>query len=242
VDYVNYLKLASDWFLDLIFPIRCLGCSLFGRYVCRSCLNSIPLRQSFECVGCKRRVPFGRTCILCRHDNAVGELFIVANYKDKLVERIIRYYKYRFIGDLSAPLFLLVRKYFKTVIARKNFNPFLDNPVIMPAPLHWRRLNWRGFNQSALLAKALADYFQLEYADPLIRLRTSSPQADIKERDSRLQNVVGLFACRDKKAIDGRSILLVDDVCTTGATLNECAKTLKAAGAVKVAALVVARG
>ena len=78
--------------------------------------------------------------------------------------------------------------------------------------------------------------------DVVERTINATPQADIKEREERLKNLNGIFRIKNKEKIIGREVLLVDDVCTTGATLNECAKILKAGGASRVVALVVARG
>ncbi len=138
---------------------------------------------------------------------------------------------------------VLMKKYLKWLTLDKKFNVFGANPLLIPVPLHPRRLNWRGFNQSELLAKDLADTFQTEMASDVIeRSGNAAPQADIKEREERLKNLNGIFKVKNGIKIVGREILLIDDVCTTGATLNECAKVLKANGATKVVALVIARG
>ena len=135
------------------------------------------------------------------------------------------------------------KKYLKWLTLDKKFNVFESNPLLIPVPLHLRRLNWRGFNQSELLAKNISDTFQMEMAvDVVERTINATPQADIKEREERLKNLNGIFRIKNKEKIIGREVLLVDDVCTTGATLNECAKILKAGGASRVVALVVARG
>jgi len=83
----------------------------------------------------------------------------------------------------------------------------------------------------------------MEMATDIIeRVGNAVPQADIKEREERLKNLNGIFKIKNKEKIIGRNVLLIDDVCTTGATLNECARVLKANGASKIMALVVARG
>lgn len=215
------------------------------------------VKKTFECIGCKRNTPFGQTCFLCAKTNSVDQLLIVADYKDPLVEKSLKFLKYRFISDLERPLSVLMKKYLKWLTLDKKFNVFeagnpgsqraeqssYDGPLLIPVPLHPRRLNWRGFNQSELLAKDIADTFQMEMAlDVIERTGNAVPQADIKEREERLKNLNGIFGVKNGIRIAGREILLIDDVCTTGATLNECAKVLKASGASKVVALVVARG
>ncbi|KKR02634.1 MAG: Phosphoribosyltransferase [Candidatus Yanofskybacteria bacterium GW2011_GWA1_39_13] len=240
---MNYPQKGLVWLLDTIFPIRCIDCGDFGDYVCRGCLGAIPTKKSFECIGCKRNTPFGQTCFLCTKTNPADQLLIVADYKNHLVEKTLKFFKYKFISDLEQPLSVLIKKYLKWLTLDKKFNVFESNPLLIPVPLHLRRLNWRGFNQSELLAKNISDTFQMEMAvDVVERTINATPQADIKEREERLKNLNGIFRIKNKEKIIGREVLLVDDVCTTGATLNECAKILKAGGASRVVALVVARG
>lgn len=252
--FFNYPQQVHNWLSDLVFPVRCIGCKKFGDYVCRGCLRTIPVKKNFECIGCKRNTPFGQTCYLCAKTNSVDQLLIVADLKNPLVEKILKFLKYKFIFDLERPLSTITKKYLKWLTLDKKFNVFeasnpraeqssYDGPLLIPIPLHSRRLNWRGFNQSELLAKELADTFQMEMAGDIIeRTINTIPQADIKEREERLKNLNGIFKIKNESGIVGREILLVDDVCTTGATLNECAKVLKDNGARKVFALVIARG
>lgn len=239
----HYPQRAYNWFLDLVFPVRCIGCGKFGNYICRGCLRTIPVKKNFECIGCKRNTPFGQTCYLCAKTNSVDQLLIVADYNNPLVEKSLKFLKYRFISDLEWPLFVLVKNYLKWLTLDKKFNVFQISPLLVPVPLHPRRLNWRGFNQSELLTKDIADTFQMEMTPDIIeRTGNAVPQADIKEREERLKNLNGVFKIRKKGGLIGREIILIDDVCTTGATLNECAKVLKANGVLKVLALVIARG
>lgn len=240
---MNYPQRVCNWLSDLIFPIQCIGCGKFGDYVCRGCLGAISIKKPFECIGCKRNTPFGQTCFLCAKTNSIDQLLIVADYKNSLVEKSLKFLKYRFISDLERPLSVLMKKYLKWMTLDKKFNVFQANPLLIPVPLHPRRLNWRGFNQSELLAKDIADTFQMEMADDVIeRTVNTIPQADVKEREERLKNLNGIFRVKNGTSIAGREILLIDDVCTTGTTLNECAKVLKANGASRVVGLVVARG
>ncbi len=240
---MNYPQKVKNWLLDLIFPIRCVGCGQFGHYLCQKCLNQIPLKPSFECVGCKQHVSLGHTCYLCRKENCLDQLLISADFKNTLIERTIKIFKFKFVAELSIPLSVLMKKYIRQLQKRNKFNIFSDNPILIPVPIHKLRKNWRGFNQSELLAKFLADNFQMEYSpDILVRTKNTVPQADIKERTERLENIQSAFSCLNPAKISGRSVLLIDDVCTTGATLNECAKILKHHGAKNIMALVVARG
>ncbi len=240
---MNYPQKIIIWLSDLIFPVKCIGCNKFGDYVCRGCLRTISIKKNFECIGCKRNTPFGQTCYLCAKLSSVDQLLIVADYKNSLVEKTLKFLKYKFIRDLEQPLSILVKEYLKWLTLDKKFNVFEANPLLVPVPLHPRRLNWRGFNQSELFAKELADTFQMEVASDVIeRTTNTTPQADIEDREQRLKNPNGIFKVGKKENLVGREVLLIDDVCTTGATLNECAKILKVNGVTKVVGLVVARG
>jgi ComF family protein len=113
--------------------------------------------------------------------------------------------------------------------------------LIVPVPLHKTRLKERGFNQSLLLAKGLARIYHLpiDYLN-LKRIRATDHQVNLKGKD-RLVNVKGAFAVKDRDAFKGKKVLLIDDVYTTGATISECSKVLKKAGAKEVNVLTLAR-
>lgn len=247
----NYPQCVLDWVLDIVFPKSCLGCGRFTYngdfdYVCRKCFGEINLKNVFECIGCKRQTQFGLTCVSCRKDNSIDQLLIAAELSDPPVEKMLKACKYKFISNLSVPLSLLARKCVKKLLF-KGFNLFEDNPLIVPVPLHARRLNWRGFNQAQLVARNLSDVFLASYGeDILARVVYAKNQADIKGRENRIGNVGNNFVVKNAEAAKGRTIILIDDICTTGATLNECARVLKnpsvGKGAKRVIGLVIARG
>ena len=134
---------------------------------------------------------------------------------------------------VAAPLAQLLRDY---IIASP-----LPGEVLVPVPLHKKRLRERGYNQSSLLARELGRLISLPVADDcLIRQKHALPQARTSNIDERKRNVADAFVCRDY-GLQDRQILLVDDVSTSGATLDACAAALKAAGAASVWGLVLAR-
>lgn len=189
-------------------------------------------------------VPLGRTCLSCRKDNYLDQLLIASDYNHTTIVQLIKTLKYRFVEDIGTNLSFLIKKYVFWLSSQKNFSIIGDDPIIVPIPLHYRRLNWRGFNQAEILANSLADSLQRHTQNNLIkRVTTSKPQADIKEREERLKNATGnIFKIIDSTQIQHKTVIIVDDVCTTGATLNECARVLKESGAKKVIAFVIARG
>jgi ComF family protein len=113
--------------------------------------------------------------------------------------------------------------------------------LIIPVPLHAKRLRWRGFNQSLLLARQVSRLYGVP-VDPftLCRARETAPQTELSE-DERRKNVRGAFATSAEKSLKGRSVLLVDDVYTSGATVNECSRVLIRDGAREVTVLTLAR-
>ncbi len=233
--------------LDLVFPPRCVGCRIFDtaqppRYLCKRCLGAIPLKRSYECVGCDVPTPHGLTCRACIRTWALDQLCAVATYSHPTIKAALHAYKYRFIPAVARPLADLMRRWLRDR-TKRGLSLFAANPLVVPVPLHQRRYNWRGFNQAELLAHALAGtYQQVLRTDVLVRTKVGPQQAQTEDRNERLENVRGLFACPLPGIVRNRDILLIDDVCTTGATLNECARVLKDAGARAVAALVIAKG
>lgn len=117
----------------------------------------------------------------------------------------------------------------------------LSSLMLLPVPLHHKRLREREFNQSLLLAKKIGKALKIPLIpDNLQRIRWTRPQIELKGEE-RLINVKGAFALKNHKTIEGKSILLIDDVYTTGATVRECSKILKKAGVEKVYVLTLAR-
>ncbi|MBU4216276.1 hypothetical protein L6270_02600 [Candidatus Parcubacteria bacterium] len=122
---------------------------------------------------------------------------------------------------------------------QKKFNT--ETILIIPVPLHNKRLRWRGFNQSEKLAHFIANKSQIKInTENLKRIKFKKPQASLK-KEARLKNIQNVFTWQGAK-LNHQNIILVDDVTTTGATLNECAKILKANGANEVWGLVLANG
>jgi len=117
----------------------------------------------------------------------------------------------------------------------------LPGEALVPVPLHHKRLRERGYNQSSLLAQELGKLINLPVVDGwLIRLRHAPPQARTSTVEQRRSNVAGAFTCRDHR-LRGKPVLLIDDVSTSGATLDACAAALKATGVTSVWGLVLAR-
>jgi len=149
------------------------------------------------------------------------------------MRQAIHQLKYRNLRALAAPLAQLLNDYLIT-------NP-VPGEVLVSVPLHHKRLRERGYNQSSLLARELGKFTNLPVVDDcLVRQRHAPPQTRTSTVDERQSNVADAFAYRDQRLRD-KQVLLIDDVSTSGATLNACATVLKAAGATSVWGLVLAR-
>jgi len=152
---------------------------------------------------------------------------------DGVIRQAIHELKYRNLRALAGLLAQLLNHYLVS-----NSVP---GEVLVPVPLHHKRLRERGYNQSRLLAQELGKLANLPVVDDcLVRQRHAPPQARTSTVDERRSNVADAFSCRDRR-LEGKRVLLIDDVSTSGATLDACARGLKGAGATTVWGLVLAR-
>lgn len=166
----------------------------------------------------------------------LDESFYIFDYqKDKLAKKLIHALKYNWVKEIAQTLNVAVEK------ERPNIKKMVFD-IIVPLPLHPRRLRERGFNQSALIAEKIAELTGKLIADDLIKRKTyRRAQMEIKNRAARVKNAQNIFEVIKTDFIKNRTILIVDDVATTGATLKECARVLKNSGARKVTSFTLAQ-
>jgi predicted amidophosphoribosyltransferase len=295
---INWAKHARKWrdfILDLLFPIECLGCGREGEWICQSCFGRIRFNDVQYCFHCKKENDWGQFCASCQPQYFLNGIWIAGDYEDKFLTNMVQNLKYRFARDISQALAKFLTIFLKDLIHRnapfaqdfensgglllykKRHIPkiFFDfkKSLIVPVPLHPRRLRWRGFNQAEEIARGVAEYFKIEMrTDILSRVKYRQPQVKLSMKE-RAENIKGCFQVPhptlpfarggeispslrrrglgevksplDKGSVgglSGRNIILIDDVATTGATLNEAARVLKENGAREVWGLVVAKG
>jgi len=218
---------------DLLFPQWCIGCGKEEGFICSSCCCLLPRIMPPLCPRCGKPQPSGILCPGCVSWQAEIDGIRSPFRFDGIIRQAIHQLKYKNLRALAVPLAKFLQDYLVT-------NP-VPGEVLVPVPLHQKRLRERGYNQSSLLAQELGKLINLPVADNcLIRQKHAPPQARSSSVDDRRSNVADAFACRDQRLKDKR-VLLIDDVSTSGATLDACAGTLKAAGATSVWGLVLAR-
>lgn len=229
-----------NFILDLLFPIECLGCGKEKTYLCPDCLGSIYLEEKLVCPHCFKPSFQGLVCQKCKYKSYLDGLFFACSYQNKLIEKAIKAFKYRpFVKSLVEPLSLLLIKKLQSSLYHLSL---LKDSLIIPIPLHKRKLIQRGFNQAELIAQELRKVFSLNIGNDILkRKRNTKAQADLKG-EKRKENIKDAFKISNKEKINGKRIILIDDVATTGATLEEAAKILKLAGAKEVFGFVIAKG
>lgn len=224
--------------LDLFFPKFCLGCQREGSYLCQDCLAILEVLEYQYCL-CKKPLRLYRAgkCRSCYHKKLNG-LYFALPYQNQLLQTLLHQFKYEpYVKELSEPLASLIIAHFKLSSKPLQFG---QDWILIPIPLSIKREKRRGFNQAKEIAKELAKKINLPLVnDVLLKIRETLPQVELEEK-VRMENPQGAFMIQ--KELNGQKILLVDDVYTTGATIEECAKVLKTAGAKEVWGVTVARG
>ena len=220
-------------FADILFPRHCLGCGREGVFLCASCRHGLPRLQPPLCPKCGRPLVQEDRCPAClKWDlgiDGIRSLFLFQG----TVRQAVHQFKYRHFKALAEPLAQLLAE---NLEARP-----LPAEAIVPVPLHPRRLRSRGYNQSELLANELGRLTCLPVvSDSLVRTTNTPAQARTAGAAERRDHVRGAFCCANQK-LAGKRVLVVDDVCTTGATLDSCAVALNQSGAGSVWGLTLAR-
>lgn len=217
--------------LDLLYPPRCVACGQAGVLYCDACRGSVTRVTLPVCSLCGRSVSVPGLCSTCvNHPLNIDGIRSVAVFEGSL-RKAIHHFKYQHSREMAGPLGEMLVRFWQQMP--------LTAEVIIPVPLHSRRLRERGFNQSMLLAQQLEQAAGLPIlSDVLRRIKYTLSQARL-DGHQRKQNVAGAFVC--SKGVQDRTVLLVDDVCTTGATLEASSMALKAGGAKSVWALTLAR-
>jgi ComF family protein len=236
------LRAWADWAVSQVLPHRCIACAeiVSGPGFCLACWPQLRFITAPHCFGCGDpfEVPASpeSRCAICAADPPPWQRARAIwryNEASKGPVLALKYQDRTAFADIAAPLL------------RRAGQELLDTPnaLLVPVPLHWTRLAWRGFNQAALLADALHRVSGVGVEKHILRrIRRTSPQQGL-DRTQRQSNIRQAFAVPATAAprLAGRPVILIDDVITTGATAAACAKVLLKAGAASVDILTLAR-
>lgn len=223
---------AAKGLLNLVFPARCVVCGLSDTWLCAACRGKVEFIQPPICPVCGQPSALSRLCPSCRAVPPQIDGIRAVGYLDGTLRTAIHRFKYTNVRPLAAPLGQLMAAYLS--------HNQLPVDVIVPVPLHSNRLRERGYNQAELLARQIEHALGLPLlTKSLLRVKSTAPQVGLSARRRR-SNVRGAFHCSDDTP-KGQRVLLIDDVCTTGATLEACSLALQQRGTRAVWGLVLAR-
>lgn len=216
-----HLGQVHEWVQDALFPCRCLGCGRQDTLLCESCAATLVRIESPICPVCGLPLGGETHCQDCRNMPVAIDGIRSVYRHSALARDAVRQLKYNNLKAMARPLAGLMARYLESCP--------IPADVIAAIPMHPKRIRQRGYNQADLLAKELAAHTGIPLSrGELTRSKNTASQVSLSAED-RLANVEGAFACCSG-AFGGRQVLLIDDVCTTGATLNACAAVLKRSG------------
>jgi len=229
-------KFFLENIFNIFFPIKCGYCDEItenGSYICDSCRKELDLEDKLNrCKFCGTKLfDKNRVCLECDKDKKYyEELIFFSEYKDVLKNKILAYK----FNDKK-----YLKDFFAEELSRYLLN--LEADYIIGVPISTKRMRERGYNQTNLVAKKLGQILNIKYvSDILIKTGDTVHQSGLSKTERKI-NIKNSFKVADKYDICDKKILLIDDIFTTGATVNECSKMLKKAGAKKVIVATILR-
>jgi len=232
----NFYKHLKNWLLDLVFPKFCVGCGWEGTWLCPKCTHDILEVKSQVCPECGRLSENGLYCQRCRLEpnsrrKPLQGIVAAFYYEEGPIKEMVHNFKYNSILEFKGILGQGL------AAAAKD----LRGDIVTFTPLHPRRLSQRGYNQAEILAREASRNLKIPVQNLLTKTKHTKRQVGLLG-SKRRKNLTNVFRSRKGIDIKNKKILIVDDITTTGTTLNECARVLKAAGAKEVWGAVIARG
>lgn len=212
---IDLVKKTSNFLLELFFPTKCIGCNKINEIICEKCLLGIKMTER----------------------ETEKNIISVFDYRDPVLKKTIWHLKYHNQKYLGQKLGQIIYEYTKDEVADLKILSQGKSIIVIPVPVSRERLKERGYNQSELLAlgfyKENQDNLQFE-KNLVVKKMETIHQAKITNKKVRLKNIGGSFSVNPKYNIKGRTIIIIDDVTTTGGTFLEISKVLRQAGAKKV--------
>jgi len=213
--------------VDFVFPKECVGCGNEGEDLCLECWRGMALATQI-CPMCGKLSSDGWSHKRCKKKDGMEGLVAIWSHEDEIVRKVVGSIKYGFNRELV-----------RLLLDKCSWETGHVFDIIVPVPLYWYRENWRGFNQAELTGGYLATRIGVPLVKALERVKNTPQQARIKNKELRIKSVENAFTT--VLEVKNKKILLVDDVFTSGASMRECAKELKKAGAKEVWGFVLAR-
>jgi len=234
------LNRIYNFVLDILFPIKCISCNKEGKWICQKCFKKIKIKKNQTCPKCFSKNKDGRYCDKCSVYSKMKGVVVASTYEDKLLQKAVHILKYKYVKDLSKPLAVILQNGFKNW--HKNNKTKIEDIILVSVPLHKRKENKRGFNQAEILTQELALRIGAK-ANSKILKRVKHTEAQAKQDSlARRKNIKGAFSITKDINIRNKIVFIVDDVCTTSSTLEECAKEIDKGKPMEIWGLVLARG
>ncbi len=245
----NMIEYITEGILNFVFPLDCKICEKpiresKGYSICEDCFKTIELIERPCCIKCGK--PLISTdffkqnreilCLDCKRKKYSFEFSRSTGVYDKVLKKCIHLFKYYGEKKLAKPLGKLM---VDSLVKNDEFKKKID--LIIPVPLHRNDLKKRGFNQSVLLGKVVGDYFSIPVGESVLVKKKLTPfQVNLSKKE-REKNILRVFSVEKPEEVKGKNILILDDVFTTGSTVEECAKELMKARAKNIFVLTLAR-
>jgi competence protein ComFC len=227
--------------LDLFFPKYCVSCRILGSYICSDCFAKISFTTGGICLACNRASLDGLTHPPCLGTTKIDGTFASVVYEG-VVKKLVYTFKYKpYVTGLKKTL---VDLFHEGIIQHEAlFTALKKDSVFVPIPLHQTKYKRRGYNQAALLAHGLSEKLGVPICNALYRHKKTESQFGLQRAD-RLQNIKDAFSLDEKEVarLKDKTVFLVDDVVTSGATLSEAAHALKKQGVQRVYGVALAHG
>lgn len=222
---ISYLK-------DFLFPKRCVGCEKIDTFLCPGCMKDLILIKKTKCLFCGKINVLG-LCAKCKKETGVVQGYSYCYFKEGPAKKLVYALKFKGMKELGETMAGLMAVGF---LENSKDIDNIAHYVIVPVPLDKERYRQRGYNQTQLIAQALAKKLNLKLENPLLK-KVKPPQMKLNKKERQL-NLVGAYSA---KIASPKKVILVDDILTTGATIKECVKTLKKNGTKKIIAITFAR-
>lgn len=230
--------------INLLYPAICRVCSKkinrLNQNICNGCINKIKERLPPFCIKCGKQLnghpELTAECCDCKNENPYFDRAWSACYYEGVLKELIHDFKYKKITALSTDFTTLITDFMKKYNIARNCH------LVIPVPMHPRRLFKREINHSDILAKNIAKELNIRYSNRILKKIKDTPVQSTLKRHERIKNLSSSFSFKNSSLVRGKNILIVDDLFTTGSTVNECARVLKDAGAESIEVITLARG